>query len=139
MHLFPQSGMMTFVVFLQRLMGQHLILRNIAILNTVYNIKSIEIPSGLYIPNDLVHEYFPTIDLRIMKTREIFQKPKDYHSHLQNVSSRTNLLTRMQEPTSSIRIPFNSILHINADGEIVIDEIKYPWDFLEINAKGFEL
>ena len=113
------------------IMGQNLILRNIAILNTVHNIKSIEIPSELYIPNDLVHKYFPTIDLRIMNTREIFQKSVDHHSHFQNMSSRTSLITRVQESMSSIRIPFNSILHINADSELVIDEIKYPWDFLE--------
>jgi NDP-sugar pyrophosphorylase family protein len=28
-------------------------------------------------------------------------------------------------------VPINSILHFNAEGEPVIDEIGYPWDFLK--------
>jgi NDP-sugar pyrophosphorylase family protein len=36
-----------------------------------------------------------------------------------------------QESNSSIKIPINSILHINAEGELVIDEMGYPWEFLK--------
>lgn len=37
----------------------------------------------------------------------------------------------MKEPTSLIIIPTNSILHFDAESELVIDEIKYPWNFLK--------
>jgi len=114
-----------------KLMGQYLVLRNIAVLNTVYNIKSIEIPSELYLLNNLIHEYFPAITITITKTKEVFQKSSNHNSHSQNLSLRTNLLTSLNESTSSIRIPFNSILHLNAEAELIIDETNYPWDFLK--------
>ncbi|TVP39720.1 hypothetical protein NARC_130059 [Candidatus Nitrosocosmicus arcticus] len=114
-----------------KLMGQHLALRNIAVLNTVYNIKSIEIPSELYLLNNLIHEYFPAITITITKTREVFQKSSNHYSPSQNGSLQTDLLASLNESTSSIRIPFNSILHINSETELVIDETNHPWDFLK--------
>ena len=121
-----------------KLMGQHLILRNIAILKAVYNIKSIEIPKDLYLLNNLFHEYFPSIDITITKTKRVFQKSANHrnpHLQKQNAAVRNNLMTSLEESTSSIRIPFNSILHINAEGELVIDEADYPWDFLRSMQK----
>jgi hypothetical protein len=39
-----------------KLRGQHLVLRNIAIINTVYNIKSIEIPPELHLLKNLIKQ-----------------------------------------------------------------------------------
>ncbi len=62
-------------------MGQHLVLRNIATLKNAYNIKSIEIPSELYFLNNLIHQYFPNLDITVMKTKQVFQKPINYNLH----------------------------------------------------------
>jgi NDP-sugar pyrophosphorylase family protein len=40
-----------------------------------------------------------------------------------------------EESTSSIRIPSNSILRTNSEGEAVADEMGYPWDFLKSMQK----
>jgi UDP-N-acetylglucosamine diphosphorylase / glucose-1-phosphate thymidylyltransferase / UDP-N-acetylgalactosamine diphosphorylase / glucosamine-1-phosphate N-acetyltransferase / galactosamine-1-phosphate N-acetyltransferase len=50
------------------------------------------------------------------------------------------LTTLREESTSSLRISVNSILHINAEGEVVVDEVVvdevvYPWDFLKSMQK----
>ncbi len=115
-----------------KMMGQHLVLRNIATLNNVYNIKSIEIPSELYFLNNLIRHYLPNIDITVIKTKQVFQKPVYHNLRTQNTSLRNRFLTSLkQESNSTIIIPINSILHINSESEIVIDEIDYPWDFLK--------
>ncbi len=119
-----------------KLMGRHLVLRNIATLNNVFNIQSIEIPPELYFLNNLIQQHFPNIDITFMKTKQVFKKPKSHNLHSQNASLRNNLLTSLKEESnSSIRIPFNSILHINSEGEVVINETDYPWDFLKSMQK----
>lgn len=91
------------------LMGQHLTLRNINKLNTIHKIKSIEIPSDLYFLKNLIHEYFPSIEVTVRKARVITQKSMDDKSHLQKDSHYIDLLMAANEPTTSaIRIPFNS-------------------------------
>lgn len=52
-----------------RLMGQQLALRNIKALNAILEIKSIEIPFNLYQLKNLIHEYFPSIEVTVTKTR----------------------------------------------------------------------
>lgn len=121
-----------------KLMGRHLIMRNIAKLNTVYDIKSIEIPADLYILNNLIHQYFPSIDVTLTKTKDTFQETINHNSHSRNASLGSEL-TRLKGPTSSIRIPSNSILHISAEGGLVIDEINYPWDFLKSVQKILDM
>ena len=121
-----------------KLMGRHLIMRNIAKLNTVYDIKSIEIPADLDILNNLIHQYFPSIDVTLTKTKDTFQETINHNSHSRNASLGSEL-TRLKGPTSSIRIPSNSILHISAEGGLVIDEINYPWDFLKSVQKILDM
>jgi len=121
-----------------KLMGRHLIMRNIATLNTVYDIKSIEIPADLYLLNNLIHQHFPSIDVTLTQTIDTFQETINHNSHSRNASLGSDL-TRLKGPTSSIRIPSNSILHINAEGELVIDEINYPWDFLKSVQKILDM
>lgn len=113
-------------------MGQHLILRNIETLNTVYDIKSIEIPSEQYFLNDLIHQHFPSINVTVVKTEDAVQKTINPNSSSQDISLGSNLLTRLQGSALSIRIPSNSILHFDKDGKLVLDEINYPWDFLKV-------
>lgn len=121
-----------------KLMGRHLIMRNIVALNTVYDIKSIEIPADLYLLNNLIHQHFPSIDVTLTKTIDTFQETINHNSHSRNASLGSDL-TRLKGPTSSIRIPSNSILHINTEGELVIDEINYPWDFLKSVQKILDM
>lgn len=119
-----------------KLMGQHLVLRNIATLDNVYNIKSIEIPSEIYFLNNIIRQYFPNINITVIKTKPVFQKPINHNLQSQNASLRNSFLTSLkQESNSSITIPINSILRINEEGEVVIDEIDYPWDFLKSMQK----
>ncbi len=119
-----------------KLMGQHLVLRNIATLDNVYNIKSIEIPSEICFLNKLIRQYFPNIDITVIKTKQVFQKPINHNLQSQNATLRNSFLTSLeQESNSSIMIPINSILHINTEGEVVTDEIDYPWDFLKSMQK----
>ena len=115
-----------------KLMGQHLVLRNIATLDNVYNIKSIEIPSEFQFLNNLIRQYFPNIDITVMNTKQVSQKQINHNLQSQNATLRNSFLTSMkQESNSSINIPINSISNINTEGEVVIDELYYPWDFLK--------
>ena len=122
------------------LMGQHLALRNINTLNTIYKIKSIEIPTDLYFLKNLIHEYFPSIEVTVRKGRVITQKLIDGKSHLLKDSQGIDLLmASSNEPaTTSIGIPFNSTVYLNKKNELIIDEIKYPWDFLKTVQKILE-
>ena len=117
-------------------MGQHLVLRNITTLNNVYNIKTIEIPQEIYFLKNLIQQYFPNIDITVIKNRQGFQKPINNNLYPQKPSLLNNLQASLkEEPNSSIQVPFNSILHINTEGELSIDEICYPWDFLKSMIK----
>ena len=122
-----------------RLMGQQLALRNIKALNAILEIKSIEIPFNLYQLKNLIHEYFPSIEVTVTKTRAVIQKTIVDKSHLQKDSQCIDLMMDSDELTkSSIRIPVNSIVYINTKDELIIDEIKYPWDFLKSVQKTLE-
>lgn len=114
------------------LMGQHLILRNISLLTTVNDIKSIEIPTGLYFLNDLIQRHFPSIDITNRKSKHVFQGKINRNSYPEQISLNTNVITKLEGPASStLRIPSNSILHFDKGGQLVIDKINYPWDFLK--------
>ena len=79
------------------LRGQHLALRSMNTLNTIYKIKSIEIPSEFYFRKNLVHEYFPSIEVTVRKARGITQKLIDDKSHLQKDSQCIVLLMALNE------------------------------------------
>jgi UDP-3-O-[3-hydroxymyristoyl] glucosamine N-acyltransferase len=93
---------------------------------------SIEIPSEQYFLNDLIHQYFPSINVTHAKTKHAVQETTYSNSYLQTATHDTNLLTRLQGSTLSIIIPSNSILHFDKDGKLVLDEVNYPWDFLKV-------
>jgi UDP-N-acetylglucosamine diphosphorylase / glucose-1-phosphate thymidylyltransferase / UDP-N-acetylgalactosamine diphosphorylase / glucosamine-1-phosphate N-acetyltransferase / galactosamine-1-phosphate N-acetyltransferase len=107
-------------------------LRNIERLNSVYDIMSIEIPSEQYFLNDLIHQYFPSINVTHAKTKHAIQETTYSNSYSQTATHDTNLLTRLQGSTLLIIIPSNSILHFDKDGKLVLDEVNYPWDFLKV-------
>ena len=115
------------------LMGQHLILRNISLLNTVYTIESIEIPTELHSLNDLIRQHFPLMNISSKKTKYVLQSKIDQSINSKEKSSDTTSITKLKDPTlSTVRISCNSILHLDKKGEVLIEEINYPWDFLKI-------
>lgn len=115
-----------------KIMGQHIVARNIAILNSVYKIKSIEIPHELYSLKNLILEYFPSIDVLISRTNSNLQESSNRNSSSKPNSPGLESVTTMEEFDSfTIMIPLTSILNTNKQGNIVIDEIRYPWDFLK--------
>ena len=123
-----------------KIMGQHMVLRNIAILNTKYKIRSIEIPPELCSLKNLILEYFPSIDISIAKMRSVLQESSNRNpSSLSNSRGSDSVTAVVNSGSPTMTIPFNSILHINKDGNnIVIDEIVYPWDFMKSLQKILE-
>lgn len=115
-----------------KIMGQHMVLRNITLLNTIFKIRFIEIPPELCSLKNLILQYFPSTNVSIAKTRHVLEKSSNRNSSSQIGSHATESLTALvNSESSTMTIPFNSILHLNKDGNIVVDEILYPWDFLK--------
>ena len=114
------------------LMGQQLILRNISLLNTVYDIKAVTIPRELCLLNDMNKQRFASINMTYTKSNHVFQSKKNNSLNSRQISLDTNVITKLEDPNSlTLRILFNSILHFNKDGKLLVDKINYPWDFLK--------
>ena len=114
------------------LMGQQLILRNISLLNTVYDIKSVKIPRELCLLNVMIKERFASINMTSIKSKHVFQSKKNRSLNSRQISLDTNVITKLEDPKSpTLRIPYNSILHFDKDGKLLVDKINYPWDFLK--------
>ena len=114
------------------LMGQQLILRNISLLNTVYDIKSVKIPRELYLLNDMIKQCFASINMTYTRSKHVFQSKKNRSLNSRQISLDTNVITKLEDPKSStLRIPYNSILHFDKDGKLLVDKINYHWDFLK--------
>lgn len=124
-----------------KLMGQYSILRNIAIVDTIYDIKSIEIPIELNFLRDLIHENFPQINITNTKSMgNIFQETVYDDNLLQKkVIQKFDSWTTSGEYTYfTMMIPVNSVIHINEEGGLVVEKIAYPWDFLNTIQKMLE-
>jgi len=118
-----------------KIMGQHIVARNIVTLKANYKITSIEIPHELYPLKDIILEQFPSIDVLVTRTSPQLQRSSlNENSSSRPTASSSKSVTTMSESDSSstaIRIPFSSILYKNKQGNTVIDDIRYPWDFLK--------
>jgi acetyltransferase-like isoleucine patch superfamily enzyme len=119
-----------------KIMGQHIVARNIATLKANYKIRSIEIPHDLYPLKNIILEQFPSIDVLVTRTRSTLQRSSlNENSSSQPTTSNSKSVTTIEEidspSTTTIRIPFSSILYTNEQGNTVIDDIRYPWDFLK--------
>jgi UDP-N-acetylglucosamine diphosphorylase / glucose-1-phosphate thymidylyltransferase / UDP-N-acetylgalactosamine diphosphorylase / glucosamine-1-phosphate N-acetyltransferase / galactosamine-1-phosphate N-acetyltransferase len=118
------------------LMGQQLILRNISLLNTVYDIKSVEIPKELCLLNDMIKQHFASINITYTKSKHVFKSKINRNLNSRQISLETNAITKLEDHKSStLRIPSNSILHFDKDGKLLVDKINYPWDFLKVVQK----
>ena len=118
------------------LMGQQLILRNISLLNTVYDIKSVEIPTELFLLNDMIKRHFAPINITYTKSKHVFRSKTNRSLNSRQISSDTSVMTKLEDPKSTaLRIPSNSILHFDKDGRLLVDKINYPWDFLKAVQK----
>ena len=117
-------------------MGQQLVLRNISLLNTVYEIKSVEIPTELCLLNEMIKQHFTSINVTYTKSKHVFRSKINHSLNSRQISLDTNVITKLEDSKSTVlRIPSNSILHIDKDGGILVDEINYPWDFLKAVQK----
>ena len=105
------------------LMGQQLILRNISLLNTVYDIKSVKIPRELCLLNDMIKQRFASINMTYTKSKHVFQSKKNSCLNSRPISLDTDVITKLEDPKSStLRIPSNSILHFDKDGKLLVDK-----------------
>jgi NDP-sugar pyrophosphorylase family protein len=113
-------------------MGQQLILRNISLLKSVYNIKSIEIPADLSQLTTSIKESFPSTVVKNRRSRHLLQSKINHSLNSRHRSTDTIAITKLVNPDSStLIIPYHSILHVDKDGKLLVDEINYPWDFLK--------
>jgi NDP-sugar pyrophosphorylase family protein len=120
-------------------MGQQLTSRNISLLNNIYDIKSVEIPTELYFLNDMIKQRFPSINITYTKSKHVFQSKINRRLNSRQMSLDTNVITKLDDPKSStLRIPTNSILHFDKDGKLLVDKINYPWDFLKAVNKTLD-
>ena len=113
-------------------MGQQLILRNISLLKSVYDIKFIEIPADLCHLTNSIHESFQSTIVKNRRSRHLLQNKINRRLNSRHRSTDTIAITKLVDHNSStLRIPYHSILHVDKDGKLLVDEINYPWDFLK--------
>ena len=118
------------------LMGQQFILRNISLLTTVYDIRSVEIPRNLYSLKDAIRQYLPSINVTYEKSKRVFYDKKEAILDARQLSSTSTVIKKLEYPTSpTLRIPSNSIVYIDKDDKLLIEEIKNPRNFLKAILK----
>ncbi len=118
------------------LMGQQLTSRNISLLKTIYDIKAVEIPTELYLLNDMIKQHFPSININYKESKRVFQSKINRRLNARQKPLDTRVITKLEDPALSVlRIPSNSILHFDKNGKLLIEEINYPWDFLKAVQK----
>ncbi len=96
--------------------------------------KSIEIPKDFHSLNELIHQTYPSIDLTTSSVKDGFEGSTDHKSGSRSLSLCRGLLSDSLHITPEItelRIQLNSILHFDELNRLVVDVIRYPWDFLK--------
>jgi UDP-N-acetylglucosamine diphosphorylase / glucose-1-phosphate thymidylyltransferase / UDP-N-acetylgalactosamine diphosphorylase / glucosamine-1-phosphate N-acetyltransferase / galactosamine-1-phosphate N-acetyltransferase len=134
-----------------KLLGQHLIIRNIKLVSKIFAIKKIMIPEEFRNALKLVQDYFPSIN-----TEEFYDDFNNIVDHDPSIhSSNGNINTpsfnsataatpvgkiRLKGNEESFQIPLNAVLHYPAlpssdTKSLLVDSVVYPWDFLNIIHK----
>lgn len=124
-----------------KLMGQNLVARNLSLLDKVYNIKSIEVPKGCKSIDKFIHHLYSSIDVVISTDNkndipiETIDGKSSSHDLSLCLDLYKNPINYDKSDETELQIPFNSILHLEEFGKLVIEVIQYPWNFLEAIQK----
>jgi acetyltransferase-like isoleucine patch superfamily enzyme len=128
---------------LLKLAGQTLVLRNISILNTLYDIDTIRIPDKFPIVVNLVESNFPSIgidvfnDDKILRVNNNTSRGDPLIGYDSDTIENTIEISREIEKNNSIQLSLNSVLWcpkqegMRLFGSLII----YPWNFLNMLQK----
>lgn len=137
-----------------KLLGLHLIVRNVGIAISTLSINSVMIPDKYRAAIKLVQDNFPQInieeyyndctnrhDLDESKSNSASDSNSNNHNItlLNNVGAPTYRI-KFTETEKSFEVPLNAVLHCpnslySNTTNILVDTIVYPWDFLNIVHK----
>jgi acetyltransferase-like isoleucine patch superfamily enzyme len=117
-----------------KLMGKHLIMRNISILNKIWKIESIEIPKEFHSVKELIHQRYPSVKITSSSIKDDLERSTVHkfgfksHSLCRGFLSNSN---QFAPEVTEVKIQLNSILSLNESNKLIVDIIQYPWDFLK--------
>jgi UDP-N-acetylglucosamine diphosphorylase / glucose-1-phosphate thymidylyltransferase / UDP-N-acetylgalactosamine diphosphorylase / glucosamine-1-phosphate N-acetyltransferase / galactosamine-1-phosphate N-acetyltransferase len=136
---------------LLKLAGQTLVLRNITILNTLYDIDTIRIPDKFPKVTNLIEANYPSIGIEIfnnddyafsMNSNTSCNSSTGVRGDSLNSSNSDNIentiaIGKGTEENNSIQLPLNSVLWCSEekDTSLYASLIVYPWNFLNISQK----
>jgi acetyltransferase-like isoleucine patch superfamily enzyme len=122
-----------------KVLGYPLIVRNVNIAQSIFDIDTVSIPDKFSNACTLVQNNFPAITVN-----EFYDSEEDSEKCTRSVSefgsaNRTRLLTPVEVKDDSVDIPINSLIHnLSAtfhgnsctNQALRVDLLTYPWDFL---------
>jgi acetyltransferase-like isoleucine patch superfamily enzyme len=135
----PSPGDDTISWIPTKFMGQHLVLRNISILDRVFALRSIEIPLEINSISEFIHQQYPSIDVVVKDDKDISNKSPTYASSSKSLFPCISLIKELKQHESlatEYKIPLNSILTLESGNKLNVDILWYPWDFLEFMQKS---
>ena len=134
-----------------KLLGQHLIIRNINQVGKIFAIKKIMIPDEFRNALKLVQDNFPSInteefydDFNNIVDHDVSSHSSTDNSNSPSFNSATTATPvgkiRLNGNEESFQIPLNAVLHYPASPSsdtksLLVDSVVYPWDFLNIIHK----
>lgn len=128
---------------LLKLAGQTLVLRNISILNTLYDIDTIRIPDKFPIVVNLVESNFPSIgidvfnDDKTLRVNNNTSRGDPLIGYDSDTIENTIEISREIEKNNSIQLSLNSVLWCSKQEgmRLYASLIIYPWNFLNMLQK----
>lgn len=128
---------------LLKLAGQTLVLRNISILNTLYDIDTIRIPDKFPIVANLIESNFPSIgidvfnDDKTLRVNNNTSRGDPLIGYDSDTIENTIAISREIEKNNSIQLSLNSVLWCpKQEGmRLYASLIIYPWNFLNMLQK----
>lgn len=112
-------------------MGKYQILKNIEVLAKIHHIESVKIPKELIKLRSLFDRYNIIEDAKIFTSEPAYYISNCLDFLSEKISTDSQFLVKFVDNNSFIRMPVFSIIYLDSEGKPVIDEIKYPWDFLK--------
>jgi acetyltransferase-like isoleucine patch superfamily enzyme len=138
------------------LVGKSLVIRNLTILTSLYEISKIRIPENYPRTCNQIHESFPYIEVESIseaKCNQAMSLANAGYGALSYVTALTNetygnsngpicpknliVLSEQMGNDGSLHLPLNSVLWTSKAGKVKLyaDLIMYPWDFLIFSQK----
>jgi carbonic anhydrase/acetyltransferase-like protein (isoleucine patch superfamily) len=115
-----------------KLLGKPLIVRNVSIASNIHLIGTVMIPKEFPSALALVQDNFPS-----MNVEEYHDNSEISSIAIDNTINPSGKLT-IRGNGESLELPLNSVLHYSRTGNLLIDSIVYPWDFLDMIQKTLQ-